>query len=229
MSDNYSSLTNDIYYETIYDVTKNVYLNRNSNIVFMGIEESKKYLAIIESARKLFWKYGFRKVSIEEICRDAKTSKMTFYRFFPNKLEAARAVFDSVADKGLVRFREIMAEECAPSDKMKKILELKLEGTHDISTEFLNDFYSNPELGLSSHIQEKTKTLWMQTIEIFRNGQKEGWVRKDMKVEFMFLFMQRSISCLNDKEITGLYETPQQLVMELANVFVYGISPAKEK
>jgi AcrR family transcriptional regulator len=195
----------------------------------MGIAENKKYRAIIDAAKKLFWKYGFRKVSIEEICREARTSKMTFYRFFPNKLEAARAVFDSVADEGLIRFRQIMAEECPPSDKMKKVLELKLEGTHDLSSEFLNDFYDNPELGLSSHIQEKTKSLWMETIEIFRNGQKEGWVRKDMKVEFMFLFMQRSVSCLNDKEIAALYESPQQLIMELANVFVYGISPAKDR
>ena len=72
---------------------------------------NKKYMAIIQTSRELFWKYGFRRVTIDEICREAKTSKMTFYRFFPNKLELARTVFDMVADEGLRKFREILKEE----------------------------------------------------------------------------------------------------------------------
>jgi AcrR family transcriptional regulator len=189
--------------------------------------DNKKCSAILSTARKLFWKHGFRRVTIEEICRESKTSKMTFYRFFPNKIELARAVYDRVVDEGLARFREILKEEDTPSGKMKKILQLKLEGTHDISSEFLNDFYNNPELGLAKHIEERTRALWLETIGHFRDGQKDGWIRKDMNVEFMFLFMQRTIPFLTDKEILDLFASPQDLIMELANMFVYGISPVK--
>ncbi|MFZ0282523.1 MAG: TetR/AcrR family transcriptional regulator [Bacteroidales bacterium] len=194
-----------------------------------ALENNKKYLAILHSSRKLFWKHGFRRVSIEEICREAKASKMTFYRFFPNKLELARAVFDSVADEGLQKFRKIINEESSPSEKMKKIIQLKLEGTNNISNEFLNDFYNNPESGLANYIEEKTKALWLEIIELFRKGQADGWIRKDMNVEFMFLFIQKatSSSVLSDKEILKLYNSPQDLIMELTNMFVYGISPAK--
>lgn len=192
-----------------------------------GFTNNKKFSAILETSRVLFWKYGYRRVSIEEICREAKVSKMTFYRFFQNKLELARAVFDRVADEGLQKFREILKEESSPSEKMKKIIQLKLEGTNNISNEFLNDFYNNPELGLTNYIEERTKALWSETIELFRRGQVDGWVRKDMKVEFMFLFMQKAASVLTDKETLKLYNSPQDLIMELANMFVYGISPAK--
>ena len=192
-----------------------------------GFTNNKKFSAILETSRVLFWKYGYRRVTIEEICREAKVSKMTFYRFFQNKLELARAVFDRVADEGLQKFREILKEESSPSEKMKKIIQLKLEGTNNISNEFLNDFYNNPELGLTNYIEERTKALWSETIELFRRGQVDGWVRKDMKVEFMFLFMQKAASVLTDKETLKLYNSPQDLIMELANMFVYGISPAK--
>lgn len=192
-----------------------------------ALANNKKYSAIMQTSRELFWKHGFRRVTIEEICREAKTSKMTFYRFFPNKLELARAVFDSVADEGLMKLRKILKEESSPSGKMQKILELKLEGTNNISEEFLNDFYNNPELGLTSYIEERSKALWLETIELFREGQADGWIRKEMKVEFMFLFMQKATPMITDKEMLKLYSSPQELIMELANMFVYGISPVK--
>lgn len=191
-------------------------------------DKSIKYSAIINAAKVLFWKYGFRRVTIDEICKEAKTSKMTFYKYFPNKLEVARAVFDKVADEGLVRFREIFTRNSTPSVKMKNILQLKLEGTDNISSEFLNDFYNNPELGLTQHIEAKTNILWKETLELFKAGQKEGWIRADMNVEFMFRFMQNSTPLLTDNEVLKLFNSPQELIMELANMFVYGISPAEK-
>lgn len=191
------------------------------------IAKNKKYIAIIHSARDLFWKYGFRRVTIDEICRNANTSKMTFYSFFSNKLDLAKTVFDIQADEGQKKFREILKEDSTPAEKMKKILQLKIEGTTDISTEFLNDFYNNPELGLTPYIEEKTKKVWAETLELFREGQRDGWIRNDMKVEFMFYFMQKATPLLTDRELLKLYNNPQELIMELANMFVYGISPKK--
>lgn len=49
-----------------------------------------------------------------------------------------------------------------------------------------------------------------------------------MKVEFIFLFMQHAIPMLTDKEGLKLYKSPQDLIMELANIFVNGISPAAD-
>jgi AcrR family transcriptional regulator len=186
---------------------------------------NKKYSAILESSRKLFWKYGFRRVTIEEICREAKTSKMTFYRFFPNKLEVARAVYDVVLENGLVQFRKIIEADTAPSEKIKEMLKLKMEGATDISNEFLSDFYNNPELGLQPYIEERTSALWVEIIGMFRNGQKEGWIRKDMNISFMFLFMQHCTGILTNKDFMKLFDSPQDLVMELASMIVYGITP----
>jgi AcrR family transcriptional regulator len=193
----------------------------------IDLKNNKKLEAILNTSKELFWKHGFRRVTIEEICREAKTSKMTFYRFFPNKLELARAVFDKVADEGMVQFRAILKEDSTPSEKMEKILQMKLEGANNISNEFLNDFYNNPELGLMTYIEAKINLMLGETIGLFKNGQKEGWIRKDMNVEFMSIYMQRSTPLLTDKEVLKLYNSPQDIIMELANMLVYGISPVK--
>ena len=187
--------------------------------------QNKKYNLLLKAARDLFWKHGFRRVSVEEICRKAGVSKMTFYRFFPNKLELAKTVFDRVTEEGVQQFRSIMAENTTPSEKMKKLIQMKLEGTHDISREFLVDFYSDPEQGLTSYIEEKTKTTWKMVLYDFRQAQKKGWFRKDMKPEFFFYLAQKLGDVYNDKNISVYYSSPQELIREIVNFFMYGISP----
>ncbi|MDO1446497.1 TetR/AcrR family transcriptional regulator [Rhodocytophaga aerolata] len=186
---------------------------------------SQKYSKLLMTSRELFWKYGFSRVSIQEICKEAGISKMTFYRFFPNKLELAKAVFDRVVDEGLVKFRSIMHANISSADKIKQIVLLKREGVHEISQEFLKDFYANPELGLKTYIEEKTKTAWHEMLTDFRQAQQDGWIRADMKPELLFYMSQKVGDMLNDKRLSSLYNSPQDLVMELTNFFVYGISP----
>jgi AcrR family transcriptional regulator len=64
--------------------------------------------AILASSRELFWKHGFRRVTVDEICEKTGISKMTFYRYFANKTELAKAVFSQAANEGYDQFRIIM-------------------------------------------------------------------------------------------------------------------------
>lgn len=189
---------------------------------------NKKYSLLLQTARELFWKHGFRRVSVEEICRKAGVSKMTFYRFFPNKLELAKTVFDQVTDEGTQQFRNIMAEDTTAAEKLRKLIHMKMEGVHDISQEFLVDFYNSPELGLTSYIEEKTLKTWTVILNDFREAQKKGWFRRDVKPEFFFYMAQKLVDIHNDKKITTFYQSPQELINETVNFFMYGISPHDE-
>lgn len=189
---------------------------------------NRKRLQILASARDLFWKYGFRRVTIEEICRHAGASKMTFYRFFPNKVELAKAVFDEETGRGLERFRTILREESSSAEKIRKIFQLKVEGTHNISKEFLRDFYGNTEVGLKQYIDQKTEASWNEVLSDFRYAQDQGWFRRDLKPEFLYYFSQKVGDMLTDQKLLGLYPTAQDLIREVTNFFAYGISPADD-
>lgn len=185
---------------------------------------NKKYLDIIQAARTLFWKHGFKRVSIEEICRQAKTSKMTFYKFFANKLELAKAVFDYVVDDSVIKFRSILKEATSASQLMDQMLQMKKEGMHDVSHEFISDFYANPELGLKDYIEEKTKAIWAQMTDDFKWTQERGLFRKDLNIAFFVYFTQKFTNLLDDPYLNQLYPNPQDLVMELSRFVAYGIS-----
>jgi len=58
-----------------------------------------KYQAIFKTGKVLFWKHGIKRVTIEEICTEADVSKMTFYKFFPNKIELAKKLIQQILGK----------------------------------------------------------------------------------------------------------------------------------
>jgi hypothetical protein len=126
-----------------------------------------------------------------------------------------------------MKFRELISVNSSPYEKMKKMIQWKLDGTNTISNEFLQDFYNNPEPGLTSYIEEKTETMRVEIIKLFKAGQSEGWIRKDMNIEFFYYFMQKTTPILTDKELLKLCNSPQDLIMECTNLFVYGISATK--
>ena len=81
--------------------------------------KSKKQLELLKVARELFCKHGFKRVTIEEVCQKAGVSKMTFYRVYSNKIELAKAVYDEEVNKGVQKFKAILAEDIDPRDPLQ--------------------------------------------------------------------------------------------------------------
>ena len=80
-------------------------------------------------------------------------------------------------------------------------------------------------MGLTTYIEERSKTIWIEIVKDFKIGQDEGWIRKELNVEIIFYFMRKITSNLVDKELLRFFNTPQDMIMELTNLFVYGITP----
>jgi AcrR family transcriptional regulator len=186
---------------------------------------NKKYLSILEVSRKLFWKHGIRRVSVDEICREAGTSKMTFYRFFPNKIELAKTVIDRFYDEGIIRFRNIIKEDLPFSEKMQKMIRMKVEGSNDISNEFIQDLLHGNNDELSKFFEQKLKFIYSELIKEFKKGQEIGWIRKDLNVEFMFYYFQKTAEIMADNETMAQFSSPQEMILEMANLMIYGIVP----
>lgn len=180
---------------------------------------------LIETGRRLFWKFGFRRVSVDEICREANVSKMTFYRYFENKTELAKKIFRAEVGKGLEKFNTAMAADIPAPDKLKAIITLKTESIHGISREFLTDFYKSDDTGLKTFVEEVTAESWKEVIEGFRMAQNKGWFRKDFKPEFLIIVTDHLIPLVTDERLLKLYDSPGDMLIEVVNFFTYGIAP----
>ncbi len=193
----------------------------------MGDSSSPKRELILKTGKELFWKFGFRKVTVEEICKEAGVSKMTYYKYFPNKVELAITILDEVYDDTLDKVKKLHEEHESPEKTLRKIIQLKSEGTRGISEEFIKDLYASPEGELKTYIEEKTRTIMTEIIKVYEKGKEDGWVRKDLNIPFLMLYTQKTLGIFSEDEMLHFFDSPQELLMEITNLFIYGISPHK--
>lgn len=185
--------------------------------------QNRKYDDILKKGEELFWKYGIKRVSIEEICREAGVSKMTFYKYFPNKIELAKAVYKQKIDEGIEKFIKLMDSDLSFAEKLEKIFLMKLEGTKNISLEFINDIYNNPESGMLQFMEEQRDKAYSLIIDFYKNAQRDGNIRKDVKIDFILAYSNQTIKMMEDKNLLGQYESAQEFIMESMNLLFYGI------
>ena len=61
---------------------------------------------VIESARKLFTLYGYKKVSMDEIAKDSKVTKKTIYTYFKDKED----MFKYFVDEELIHMKSLIED-----------------------------------------------------------------------------------------------------------------------
>ncbi|MBN2698040.1 MAG: TetR/AcrR family transcriptional regulator [Bacteroidales bacterium] len=186
-----------------------------------------KLRQITLAARDLFWKYGYRKVTIEEVCRKAGVSKMTFYKHFANKTGLVKFLLSFVIEEGIKKFKAIMESDIPFTEKVLKQIEMKKEGIHGMSDLFLEDWLSSDDPELVAYRTELTGSTTKQIMSFYKDAQKKGEIRKDIKPEFILYFINHMSVILEDRSLQGLYNTMEDLVIELMNFFFYGISERK--
>lgn len=191
------------------------------------IKDNQKYKSIFNTGKGLFWKYGIKRVTIEEICKEAKVSKMTFYKFFTNKIELARTIWHEEITNSLSKFREVVNSNLGFQDKIKEMFTIKLQASKEISLEFISDIYKMPELGLQSQIEKyRNETLGI-FVDFLIDSQKTGLIRKDIKIEFILYHFNQMSKIFDDENLVSKYKHPQDLIMESMNFLFYGLLSKK--
>ncbi|MEJ2543003.1 MAG: TetR/AcrR family transcriptional regulator [Calditrichaceae bacterium] len=187
--------------------------------------KSDKQKQIIKTAQSLFWKYGMRRVSIEEICREANVSKMTFYKFFKNKVDLVKYILDKIMEDSSKEYQTIMNQDIPFHEKVAQTIDLKLRSVDKISPEFYADIHQNAVPEVSKHFQNISNRVLNLIVDDFKNAQRNGEVSKDLKIEFIMYQLEKLFAMAGDQKLISLYGSPQDLIMQLTRFFFYGILP----
>ncbi|GJM33355.1 MAG: hypothetical protein DHS20C18_23560 [Saprospiraceae bacterium] len=186
-------------------------------------ENPTKQQELLEAAGELFMKHGIRRVTVAEICQEAGVSKMTFYKYYSNKADLAKAYFLKVANKGMEDYRSIMRQDIAFATKVQQVIQLKLKNTEGISQEFVKDIYQDKRLGLHKIIETKKKESLNEMLRDFEQAAAKGAIRKGINSQFIVYFLDKITEMAVDEKLLALYRNEQELIMELTNFFFYGL------
>jgi AcrR family transcriptional regulator len=190
----------------------------------MAISKSNKSSkAILGAAKNLFWKYGIRRVTVEEICTEAGVSKMTFYRIFKNKNEVAEKILIDLMETGVKKYKTIMESDMPFPDKIRKFIELKFESTQEISKEFFNEVYQLNELNLQERLAVYRENNINDFISFIKSPKNQAYLKEDLKPEFLLYLVDKINEMVMDDKFMAMFDNFQDAVMNITNFFFYGI------
>lgn len=152
---------------------------------------------------------------------------MTFYKYFKNKIDIAKAMLDLIYDESYKKMDDIDAQPIPFSEKIKLFLKLKEEYVNRFGKSFVMDYMAMiPEM--QEWFQNMANEAYQRVIVVIQNAQDKGEVRKDMKPEFIIAMLNNMMELVKNKELVDLYPDYTDFVMEVNNFFYYGILPKKD-
>lgn len=202
-------------------------MNMKSKINQTDISENPKLQKLTNTASELFFKHGFRRVSVEEICKTTPISKMTFYKFFANKNELVKFILQQLFDQAYKKFDKIDNSAIPYKDKISALIQMKLEIGEKVGKEFLEELYHNTDPELSKFIQQILKKRLQFSVDWFKKSQQQGFIRGDVKMEFILYVMNLLTEMITNQQLAVNYTSTNELLSEILNFFFYGLLTEK--
>ena len=190
-------------------------------------KEPKKKTQIVQAADQLFKKFGIKKVTVEEICQEAGASKMTFYKYFKNKIELVKCLWQQMTDDSMQKLDELDRRDIPFTEKIKIMLKMKEEATSQMGNQYIHD-YLNMIPDLQSFYNKIFGEVMVKFMDMIRRAQEKGEVRKSMRPEFFLVVVQKLMELAKDEQLASIYSDYTEFALEVNNFLYYGIMPAPE-
>lgn len=123
---------------------------------------------ILNAARRLFSKYGYKKVSMDEIAKEAKVTKKTVYSYFESKEELLKRIIkqeeermkqivESIEKKNIPFFKKIHKGICEmlKYKRDRKFLKIIFKESETLRNQKLNKDLKVIDETIKSYIKEK--------------------------------------------------------------------------
>jgi len=175
---------------------------------------SKKREQIIDTAEQLFSRFGSRRVTVEEICREAGASKMTFYKYFPNKVALVRTIKDQWVEEGFRKFDEINAMDIPFPEKIDLMTRWKVEFASRVNARFIRELVSIDDA------MDQSRGRFLQNIT---RAQEEGEIRRDIEPQFLWLVIEKLQEMVKEGRWKAVFSDFGQFQEQLRNMIFFGL------
>lgn len=191
----------------------------------MKDEGNTKFQQIVKTATDLFMRYGYSRVTIEEICQTSNVSKMTFYKHFSNKIDLILYIIGKIANEAIAEYQRIMQGDILYSEKVKKIIRMKIKQGESYSRELYSDLMQNPVPEVQEYIEKLQQENIERVTNDLKNAQEKGEIRSDLKPELIIYILNKMTDWTKDDELLDMFDDLSELTSEVMNFFFYGILP----
>ena len=174
---------------------------------------------IVKTAEMLFTRFGSKRVTVEEICRQAQVSKMTFYKHFSNKVALVRYIRDLYVEEGFNKFDEIKALDIPFARKIDRMTQWKVEFGTRINAEFIREMVSIDD------VVADVKRRFLNNLKDARNS---GEIRDDIDPEFLWMVTEKLSELVKEGTWKAVFSDYSQYQYQARTLIFYGLLSRKE-
>lgn len=177
-----------------------------------------KIEAIMNVATQLFEEYGYEKVSVDEIAKNAKTSKTTLYKYFESKEKLYLEVINRTLKHYNDACEKIIYDACDFKSKLTNLIKLKLKYHKIINNVFLTDICP------FNYKNEQLKRSW-ELHQIFHNqGRKKGFISDEWSDEDLNDYFEVLIyGTIKKYDKSNADTLTERKIESISNIVYYGI------
>jgi AcrR family transcriptional regulator len=190
---------------------------------------------ILDAVDVLLAKYGYRKMTMEDVARQVGIGKGTIYLHFPGKEELVLAHIDRIADGIITKIREIAATAGSPDRRLRRILVLRVLDRFDSVAHYsqnLSDLLSSVRAGLllrrKAHFEREAAVLE----DVLREGARLGSLECADPRTTSFVLVQSTNSLLPFNLSAGELGRREELetqVGRIADLLIKGLLPCPSR
>ncbi|MFA7327078.1 MAG: TetR/AcrR family transcriptional regulator [Candidatus Kapaibacterium sp.] len=178
---------------------------------------------LLDSTRKLIWQQGINKTSVDQICKDAGLSKMTFYRAYENKYDIIKEILDENYNTMAVDYDQIFNRNIPFIEKVMELIYYIMGSVKEISPDLIRDIIKQDNPHLHDYMQSKIEFQRDLSLKYIIIEQKKGNFRSDVKLEFISFFLVHINELALEERLNNIYESTDELVSQLTKMFYFGI------
>lgn len=182
-------------------------------------ESSPKRRQIVAAGETLFQLHGIRRVTVEEICRTAGVSKMTFYKHFRNKIALVKYIWEGWVEVGFRRLEELSHSDIPFPDRIEAFFQWKWSLAAQFSPLFLEDF-RRLDIGV--------ETITRRFMDFIAESQKRGDIRPEINPVFIRMVLEKLYELGGDEDLRNQYPSQMEFNREFKDFLWYGLLPRSE-
>ena len=180
---------------------------------------------IVDAARKLFYKFGFKKVSMDEIAREAGVTKKTVYTYFSSKEELFKYFNQEELDNMKKLVEDIEKEDLDFFEAVHQIIFQLIK--YKNKRQFFKLMTNEAEV-LKSSIASKTLNLIDEQIQsyiydIVKNAMDKGYIKKENPEVVTFLVYKMYIALMFDWSETREKLDEEEIAKTILDILKNGL------